>query len=30
MLGRGMAALPSLTDILDEFELLDGEDPTGC
>jgi cysteine desulfuration protein SufE len=26
MLGRGMAGLPSLTEIYDEFELLDGED----
>ena len=26
MYGRGMAGLPSLTEIFDEFELLDGED----
>jgi cysteine desulfuration protein SufE len=26
MLGRGMAGLPSLNDVFDEFELLDGED----
>jgi cysteine desulfuration protein SufE len=26
MLGRGMAGLPSLSDVFEEFELLDGED----
>ena len=26
MYGRGMAGLPSLSEIFDEFELLDGED----